>query len=120
MAAVLPLVDQHLAAVYAAAFGMSAGAVFFNPAAAVLSGMVTYNSLLQADVADHTRGRVFAGFDLLWQAGRLASVVLGGLVADMLGIQAVYVLGGVLLLLADSFGLASLSRPHRRRRNLSG
>ena len=59
------------------------------------TGMVTYNSLLQAEVADHTRGRVFAGLDMLWQAGRLASIVLGGLVADTLGIQAVYILGGI-------------------------
>jgi hypothetical protein len=27
------------------------------------------------------RGRVFAGFDLLWQAGRLTSLVLGGVAA---------------------------------------
>jgi len=32
-AGVLPLVDQHLAAVYAVAFGLAAGGVFFNPAA---------------------------------------------------------------------------------------
>jgi hypothetical protein len=34
LAAMLPLVDHHLAAVYAIGFGLSAGAVFFNPAAA--------------------------------------------------------------------------------------
>jgi hypothetical protein len=33
LATALPLVDQHLLAVYAAAFGLAAGAVFFNPAA---------------------------------------------------------------------------------------
>ena len=33
LAGVLPLVDQHLAAVYAVAFGLAAGGVFFNPAA---------------------------------------------------------------------------------------
>ena len=32
--------------------------------------MVIYNSLLQAEVAPEVRGRVFAGFDLLWQDGR--------------------------------------------------
>jgi len=47
-------------------------------------------------------------------------IVLGGLVADTLGIQAVYILGGILLLLAGSAGLASLPRPHSRRRNRSG
>jgi MFS family permease len=72
------------------------------------TGMVTYNSLLQAEVPGHHRGRMFAGFDMIWQTGRLASLGLGGLTADALGIQAVYVLGGVLLLLAGAIGLAGL------------
>jgi hypothetical protein len=72
------------------------------------TGMVTYNSLLQAEVAPEVRGRVFAGFDLLWQAGRLASLVLGGIAADALGIRAVYYLGGVLLLVAGVIGFAGL------------
>lgn len=50
LAAGLPLVDQHLAAVYAAGFGMSAGAVFFNPAAAsVLPAIVEDDELLAAN-----------------------------------------------------------------------
>lgn len=74
------------------------------------TGMVTYNSLLQAHVPAQLRGRVFAGFDLVWQSGRLASLAVGGLTADQLGIQAVYVLGGLLLLLAGTIGLTGLSR----------
>ncbi len=72
------------------------------------TGMVTYNSLLQAEVPDQNRGRVFAGFDMIWQTGRLASLGLGSAAADTLGIQAVYILGGVLLLLAGTIGLAGL------------
>jgi MFS family permease len=72
------------------------------------TGMVTCNSLLQAVVPGQNRGRVFAGFDMIWQTGRLASLGLGGAAADALGIQAVYLLGGVLLLLAGSTGLAGL------------
>jgi len=72
------------------------------------TGMVTYNSLLQAHVRDQVRGRVFAACDMIWQTGRLASLALGGLAADTLGIQAVYLLGGLLLLLAGSIGLAGL------------
>src|SRR6266536_1469711 len=72
------------------------------------TGMVTYNSLLQAEVPGQNRGRVFAGYDMIWQTGRLASLGLGGLAADALGIQAVYLLGGVLLLLAGSIGLTGL------------
>jgi MFS family permease len=73
------------------------------------TGMVMYNSLVQAHVAADIRGRVFAGFDMLWQSGRLASIALGGLTADTLGIRAVYVLGGILLLLAGGTGIAGLS-----------
>ena len=80
-------------------------AAFTKP---MLDGMVTYNSLLQAEVAPQAHGRVFAGFDLLWQAGRLASLALGGVVADALGIRAVYYLGGVLLLAAGMLGFAGL------------
>jgi predicted MFS family arabinose efflux permease len=68
------------------------------------TGMVTYNSLLQAEVPAHNRGRVFAEFDMIWQTGRLASLGLGGAAADALGIQAVYLLGGLVLLLAGSIG----------------
>jgi MFS family permease len=77
------------------------------------TGMVTYSALLQTEVAGEARGRVFAGFDLLWQAGRLASLALGG-IADTLGIQAVYRLGGGLLLVAGLVGFAGL--PHTLRR----
>ncbi|MFJ8814824.1 MFS transporter [Amycolatopsis thermoflava] len=75
------------------------------------TGMVTYNSLLQAEVPDQTRGRVFAGFDMLWQTGRLASIALGGVAADALGISAVYLLGGLLLLAAGIIGL--IGRPNQ-------
>ena len=79
------------------------------------TGMVTYNALLQAEVAPEARGRVFAGFDLLWQAGRLASLALGGVAADALGVQAVYALGGGLLLVAGMVGLLGLARGHSGR-----
>jgi MFS family permease len=86
------------------------------------TGMVTYNSLLQAEVPAQGRGRVFAAFDMTWQAGRLASLALGGVVADQLGVQAVYVLGGALLLVAGTGGLAGLpatlaSRAYREDRS---
>jgi hypothetical protein len=58
---------------------------------------------------------VFAGFDLLWQAGRLASLGLGGVAADALGIRAVYYLGGLVLLVAGAIGFAGL--PPRARRH---
>jgi MFS family permease len=86
---------------------VAAGALAFY-GVGTSTGMVTYNSLLQAEIPSHNRGRVFAGFDMIWQAGRLASIGFGGLAADALGIQAVYLLGGSLLLLAGSIGLTGL------------
>jgi MFS family permease len=72
------------------------------------TGMVTYNSLLHAEVPAPARGRVYAAFDMTWQSGRLASLALVGGDADQRGIQAVYLLGGGLLLLAGSLGLVAL------------
>ncbi|MFN2496250.1 MAG: MFS transporter [Pseudonocardiaceae bacterium] len=72
------------------------------------SGAVTFNSLLQAHTPEHARGRVFASFDLFWQLGRLVSLVVGGVLAAALGIEAVYYLGGALLLLAALIGWAGI------------
>jgi MFS family permease len=75
------------------------------------TGMVTYNSLLQITVPDPLRGRVFAFFDVVWQSARLLSIAAGGLLADAIGIQAVYVFAGLLLLAAGGLGLARLPGP---------
>lgn len=75
------------------------------------TGSVTFNSLVQSVVPDELRGRVFAAFDLLWQFGRLASLAAGGLIADALGVRAVYWLGGGLLLLAALAGAPAMRRP---------
>jgi MFS family permease len=71
------------------------------------TGAVTFNSLLQSHVTDRTRGRVFSLMDLLWQTGRLASLGVGGVLSDTVGIRAVYYLGGMLLLLAAAVGFAA-------------
>lgn len=68
------------------------------------TGNVTFNSLIQSCVPTDLRGRAFAAFDLLWQTGRLLSLLAGGLLADAVGIRAVYVLGGLLLLVASAVG----------------
>ena len=76
-------------------------------------GNVTFNSTLQSHVPEQMRGRVFAAFDLIWQAMRLASLLLGGLLADTLGIRAVFYIGGILLLTAALAG-AMTAGPSRR------
>lgn len=77
---------------------------------ATSTGAVTFTSMLQAETPDHLRGRVFASMDVLWQTGRLVSLGLGAVLADTVGVSAVYLLGGVLLLLAAGFGFASVPR----------
>ena len=67
-------------------------------------GSVSFTSLVQSRVPDDLRGRAFAGFDVLWQTGRLLSLLGGGLLADAVGIRAVYLLGGLLLLAAAAAG----------------
>jgi len=78
------------------------------------TGAVTFNSMLQATLPDALRGRVLAAFDLSWQAGRLLSVAVGAVLADRIGIQAIYVSGGILLLFAAALGSLSWRRPPRR------
>ncbi len=68
------------------------------------TGSVTFSSLIQSRVPESLRGRAFAGFDVLWQTGRMLSLLGGGLLADVVGIRAVYLLGGLLLLAAAAVG----------------
>jgi MFS family permease len=81
------------------------------------SGAVSFNSLLQAHIPADARGRIFAGFDVLWHAGRLVSLLLGGLLAAVVGIRAVYYLGGALLLLAAAVGWHGVRTGHDRGSN---
>ena len=73
-------------------------------------GVVASNSILQTVIPDRVRGRVFTLLDMTWAAMRLLSLGLGGLLADHVGISAVYVIGGLLLALAGLLGLVLLGR----------
>jgi len=68
-------------------------------------GSVTFASVIQTQVSERVRGRAFAGFDLLWQGGRIVSLLVGGVLADTFEIVVVYVIGGCLLLAASAMGL---------------
>ena len=74
------------------------------------TGTVTYNSALQATTPDRLRGRVFAFYDVVWQTARLASIGIGGVLADQLGIRGVYIMGGLLLVAAGLLGFARVPR----------
>ena len=99
--AVRGLVDLLLSVV--TALPLAAGALLFY-GLSTSTGNVTFSSLLQSRVPEELRGRAFAGFDVLWQTGRLLSLLGGGLLADWVGIRAVYLLGGLLLLAAAGVG----------------
>ena len=99
--AVRGLVDLVLS--FVTALPLAAGALLFY-GLSTSTGNVTFSSLLQSRVPEDLRGRAFAGFDILWQTGRLLSLLGGGLLADWVGIRAVYLLGGLLLLAAAGVG----------------
>ncbi len=74
------------------------------------TGMVASTTILQTVIPDRVRGRVFTLLDVTWAAMRLTSLGLGGLLADRLGISAVYLIGGALLTIAGALGLGLLGR----------
>lgn len=71
------------------------------------TGMISYQSTLQTTVPAEVRGRAFALYDVMWNAARLTSLGLGGLLADAVSIRSVYLGGGLLLLLAAAVGLTT-------------
>lgn len=97
-------VDLALASVASVSFAAGSLALY---GVGTSIGAITFNSMLQAETPEHVRGRVFASMDVLWQGGRLLSLAIGGALADLYGIEAVYYLGGALMLAAAAAGLAS-------------
>lgn len=106
------VVDLVLASVTAVPVAAAALTVY---GVGTSTGAVTFSSMLQAEAPEHARARVFAAMDVLWQSGRLISLGVGGIMADVYGIRSVYYLGGALLLAAAAAGLLSGQRPAPRR-----
>ncbi len=69
------------------------------------TGMVVYNSLMQSEVPEEVRGRIYTLMDVVWNFFQLISLVLGGVLVDRIGIQAIYSISGVLLIGAGLLGL---------------
>lgn len=74
------------------------------------TGIVVYNSIMQINVPDQVKGRVFTLMDLTWSVMEIISIGFAGLVADALGIRMVYYTGGALLVMAGGLGLVLLGR----------
>ena len=72
------------------------------------TGIVVFNATLQEAIPDRVRGRVFTLLDITWNGMRLLSLAIGGALVDLVGIQALYWVGGALLLVAGLLGLVSL------------
>jgi MFS family permease len=78
---------------------------------ATSTGSVSFSSLIQSRVSARLRGRVFSAFDVIWHTMRLLSLVLGGVLAETVGIRGVFYAGGALLLAAALSGLSAYGRP---------
>ncbi len=74
------------------------------------TGNVVFSSTIQGAVPESVRGRVFTLLDVTWNAMRLLSLGVGGVLVDLVGIQAVFWGGGVLLALAGMLGLVLLDQ----------
>jgi MFS family permease len=72
------------------------------------TGMVVFNSTIQGAIPDEVRGRTFTLLDASWNAMRLVSLGIGGIMVDLVGIQPVFWLGGALLCAAGLLGLLLL------------
>ncbi len=72
------------------------------------SGMVVYQTWVQRQVPDVVRGRVFTWLDVVWNVMKVVSLGLGGYLAERAGVEAVYYLGGAMLIIAGLAGLMAL------------
>jgi predicted MFS family arabinose efflux permease len=104
-------VDVTLAAV---ANPVAAGGALVVYGMSTSTGMVAYQSTLQALVPAETRGRAFAFYDVLWNAARLLSLAAGGVLAEAIDVRAVYVISAALLLIAATVGLTTTLPPDNR------
>lgn len=94
-------VDATLAAV---ANPVVAGTALGVYGMATSTGMITFQATLQAAAPPDLGGRVFSVFDVIWNSARLASLGLGGILADTVDIRVVYLFGAGLLLLGAAVG----------------
>ncbi|MAT05006.1 MAG: MFS transporter [Acidimicrobiaceae bacterium] len=97
-------VDLTLAAV---ASPVVAGGALTVYGMSTSTGMIAYQTTLQALVPAPTRGRTFAAYDVAWNVARLISLAIGGILADVIDVRFVYMISGLLLLVAATIGLTT-------------
>lgn len=97
-------VDLTLASV---ANPIAAGGALVAYGMSTSTGMVAYQSTLQTYVPAETRGRAFAFYDVLWNAARLLSLAVGGVLVDIIDVRVVYVISAALLFTAAAIGLTT-------------
>jgi MFS family permease len=97
-------VDLGLAAV---ADPLLAGGALVAYGMSTSTGMVAYQSTVQTLVPSDTRGRAFGFFDVVWNAARLVSLAVGGILAELVDVRFVYVLSALLLLAAAAVGFTT-------------
>jgi MFS family permease len=83
------------------------------------TGMVVFNTTVQGAVPDAVRGRVFTLLDVTWNAMRLISLAVGGVVVDAIGIRPLFWGGGMLLVVTGATGLVLLGHHDFRSRCLA-
>jgi MFS family permease len=72
------------------------------------TGVVVYNSIMQSEVSESVRGRIYTLMDVTWNLMRLISLGIGGALVDHIGIQSISYIGGALLIGARILGLLLL------------
>jgi MFS family permease len=97
-------VDLGLAAV---ADPLLAGGALVAYGMSTSTGMIAYQSTVQTLVPSETRGRAFGFFDVVWNAARLVSLAVGGVLAELVDVRFVYVLSALLLLAAAAVGFTT-------------
>ncbi len=74
------------------------------------TGMVVQSSMLQRVIPDRVRGRVLTLLDITWNAARLLSLAAAATLVDVIGIEAVYWIGGTMLAVSGAIGLSLLGQ----------
>ena len=72
------------------------------------SGMVVYQTWVQRHVPDVIRGRVFTWLDVVWNVMTIVSLGWGAWLAERASVEAVYYVGGSLLVCSGLAGLVLL------------